>query len=219
MVAHWSAEVVADRASAVVPDAVTLPPPPASGVANVARSEGRSGASSSFAELYWTHLTYVWKTARRLGVTDAEVEDVVQETFFTAHRRSATFETLGAERAWLFATVYRVVLHHRRSFRRRSALTEDGMDLDAFPASPAAAPDRSAETSETVRLLEAILDSLDPEKRAVLVLVELEGKPLIEIAEILEINVNTVSSRLRLAREAVEAAMARHRARDGWRYK
>ena len=68
-------------------------------------------------------------------------------------------------------------------------------------------------------MLEEILDGLDAEKRAVLVLAELEEKSVAEIADILAINVNTASSRLRLAREHVEAAMTRHRARDGWRYK
>ena len=52
-----------------------------------------------------------------------------------------------------------------------------------------------------------------------LVLAEFEERPVSEIAEILGINVSTATSRLRLAREQVEAAMARRRARDGWRYK
>jgi RNA polymerase sigma-70 factor, ECF subfamily len=220
MVAHSSAEAGADRASGVVPSAVTTPQPPTSGIAIVATREERCRASSSsFAELYRTHVTYVWKTACRLGISDVDVEDVVQETFLTAHRRGVTFESHEAERSWLFGIVYNVVQHHRRSYRRRTALTEDGINLDVFPGPSAGAPDRSVETNESVRLLETILDTLDPEKRAVLVLAELEEKSLAEIAEILAINANTASSRLRLAREAVEAAMARHRARDGWRYK
>jgi RNA polymerase sigma-70 factor, ECF subfamily len=211
--------MTAARASGVAPCTVALPIPSPSGVTAAVSCEGDARASRSFAELYQTHLTYVWQTARRLGVTDAEVEDIVQETVLTFHRRGVALETQAAERSWLFAIVYNLVRRHRRSYRRRTAHTEDGLNLDVFPSPSAAAPDRSAETSETVRLLETILDTLDPEKRAVLILAELEEKPAPEIAEILGINVNTVSSRLRLAREAVEAAMARHRARDGWRYK
>ena len=92
-------------------------------------------------------------------------------------------------------------------------------DVDEMPGSLERGPERAAETNETVRLLESILDSLDPEKRAALVLSDIEGRTALEIAHILGMNPNTVASRVRAAREYVEAAMTRHRARDGWRYK
>jgi RNA polymerase sigma-70 factor, ECF subfamily len=204
---------------------VTCPPPPVSGIQSVDLGEetvSPGGAdSTSFLELYRAHFSYVWKSARRLGVRLAEVDDVVQETFLTVHRLLATYEHQGTERSWLFAVLFRVVQRHHRSNRRRTALTEDGgaVDVDALPGSSSSAPDKSAETKESMRTLEEILDTLEPERRAVLVLAELEEKPVAEIAEILSINVNTAASRLRLAREHVEAAIARHRARDGWRYR
>jgi RNA polymerase sigma-70 factor (ECF subfamily) len=68
-------------------------------------------------------------------------------------------------------------------------------------------------------MLEEILDELDPDRRAVLVLAELDEKPVREIAVILGINANTATTRLRAAREQVEAALSRRRARDGWRCK
>ncbi|MDF2692490.1 MAG: polymerase sigma factor RpoE [Labilithrix sp.] len=204
---------------------VTCPPPPVSGIHNVGLDEEAvlpTGAGSkSFLELYREHFAYVWKSARRLGVSQGEADDVVQETFLTVHRLLETYEHQGSERSWLFSVLFRIVQRHHRSNRRRTALTEDGtnVDLEAVAGPSASAPDRSAETKETIRTLEEILDSLDPEKRAVLVLAEFEEKPIAEIAEIVGTNINTAASRLRLAREHVEAAMARHRARDGWRYK
>ncbi|MBX3263133.1 MAG: RNA polymerase sigma factor [Labilithrix sp.] len=173
--------------------------------------------SKDFVELYRAHFAYVWRSARRLGVTQAEADDVVQETFLTVHRLLDAYEANGAERSWLFSILFRVVQRHHRTNRRRTALTDGEEDPDALPGPSTSAPDRTAEANESARVLEGILDALDPEKRAVLVLAELEEKPVAEIAEILGINVNTASSRLRLAREHVEAAMARHRARDGWR--
>lgn len=220
MGAPTGVEVHAYTMRVAEPEAVTFdPPPPASGIQSVALREGTSPASNTFVELYRAHFAYVWKSARRLGISSAEVDDVVQETFLTAHRLRDSYEETGAERSWLFSILFRVVQHHRRLHRRSTALTDAGIDLDALSGSSAPAPDRSAETRETVRILEGILDSLDPEKRAVLVLAEIEEKAVNEIAEILAINVNTAASRLRAAREHVEAAMARHRARDGWRYK
>ena len=172
-----------------------------------------------FAELYRSHFEYVWKSARRLGVSPPEVDDVVQETFLTVHRLLDTYEPERSARAWLFSVLYRLVLRRRRSHRRWAALAEETADLDGLPDSSAPAPDRNVETNEGVRILERILDKLDPDKRAVLVLADVEEKPIAEVAQILGIKVNTAASRLRLAREHVDASLARLRARDGWRLK
>ncbi|MDF2697312.1 MAG: polymerase sigma factor RpoE [Labilithrix sp.] len=172
-----------------------------------------------FAELYREHFVYVWKSARRLGVQPPEVDDVVQETFVAFYRLFDTFDDRRPIRSWLFSLLYRRVLHHRRSHRRRTAFTVDTTNIDVLPGSPAQAPDRRVETNETVRMLEEIFEKLDPDKRAVLVLAEVEEKPISEIAQILDINVNTAASRLRVAREHVDASLARIRARDGWRTK
>lgn len=172
-----------------------------------------------FLELYRAHFGYVWTTARRLGVRLGEVDDVVQETFLTAYRLLERYEARGAERGWLFSILYRVVQRHRRSAGRWSSLFKGGSDVEEIAAPPSAGPERSAETSKTVALLERVLDALEPERRAVLVLADLEGRTVNEIADILSINANTATSRLRAARAHVEAAVARHRARDGWRYK
>jgi RNA polymerase sigma-70 factor (ECF subfamily) len=214
MVVPWGSEASSDSLSAAGLEALTAAPE--SGIQLVVASAAQS---MDFAELYRTQFPYVWKTARRLGVSAADVDDVVQETFLTVHRLLDTYVATGSIQSWLFAVLFRVVQRHRRSQRRRTALTDDGLNVDAFAGSSARAPDKNAENLQTVRILEEILDTLDPDRRAVLVLADLEEKPTNEIAEILGINVNTASSRLRAAREHVEAGMARHRARDGWRLK
>lgn len=195
------------------------PSPPASGIQVVSFRNVEPLAQASFSALYREHFAYVWRSARRLGVQPSDLDDAVQETFLTVHRVLNAYEPKGSDRAWLFALLFRVVQRHRRSHSRRLAITVEDVRLESLHASAASAPDASAETSETVRLLEAILDGLGPDQRAALILVELEEKPLSEVAEILGISVNTVASRLRMAREHVATAMARHRARDGWRLK
>jgi RNA polymerase sigma-70 factor (ECF subfamily) len=214
MVVTWNGELGSER-SRVTSEDVSPVAAPASGIQLVTPAAARP----VFAELYRTHFAYVWKSARRLGVRPADLDDVVQETFLTVHRLLESYEAQGTEQGWLFAVLFRVVQRHRRTHSRRDALTDDGAQVDALPASSAQAPDRSAETGETVRLLEEILDTLDPDQRAVLVLADIEEKTVAEVAEILDLNSHPAASRLRAAREHVEAAMARHRARDGWRLK
>ncbi|WP_169927138.1 RNA polymerase sigma factor [Labilithrix luteola] len=184
-----------------------------------AAAETPRGGVPAFAELYREHFAWVWGTARRLGVDHGEVDDVVQETFLTLHRHLETSEPPESMRGWLFSVLFRVVQRHRRSSRRRKALAEEGSNVAAMNEASARAPDVSVENGERIRLLEEILDNLDEDRRAVIVLAEIEEKSSSEIAEILGINVNTVMSRLRLAREYVTASLARHRARDGWRFR
>jgi RNA polymerase sigma-70 factor (ECF subfamily) len=192
---------------AEAPTALRYSPPGA--VAPAAR------ARSDFAEVYQTWFGFVWRSARGLGVADAALDDVVQEIFVAVHRKLPDFEGRSSLRTWLSGIALNVVRHHRRTFARkgiRLAADEEPIDPDEQP-SPQRDPFERAALSESTRLLERLLDSLDDEKREVLVLAELEQFSIPEIAEALDINVNTAYSRLRLAREQFEAALRRERAR------
>src|SRR6185436_19202677 len=68
-----------------------------------------------FEEVYEQNVTFVWRSARRLGVADAAIDDVVQEIFVVVHRRLREFEGRSSLKTWLFAIVLRVVRDHRRS--------------------------------------------------------------------------------------------------------
>lgn len=180
---------------------------------------GEDELEARFAEVYQAQFEYVWETARRLGVRLEEADDVVQETFLVVHRLLATYEHRGTMRGWLFAIVYRVVQRHKRTLRRWFAGWDSKASVETVAQSSALGPDRAAEAEQEARVLEAIMEKLSPEQRAVLVLAELEERPLTEVAEILGINVYTARSRLRLARDHVESSLARLSARDRWRLK
>ena len=175
---------------------------------------------AAFEANYEEHVDFVWRSARRLGVPDAGVDDAVQEVFVVVHRRLAEFEARSSIRTWLYGIVLRVARTHRRTARRRQperATAEDAVDPDLLADGPSERPDACTERAEALRILQQILDELEDERREVFVLAELEMVPVTEVAEALGANVNTVHSRLRAARRDFEKAVARHRARDGWR--
>jgi RNA polymerase sigma-70 factor (ECF subfamily) len=167
-----------------------------------------------FDEVYREHFAFVWRAAKRLGVTDGSLDDVVQEVFVVVHRRLGDFEGRSSLKTWLFGIALRVVRDHRRALRRRPI--EPEVDPDALQSS-ANGPAENAEKAEAVRVLHALLDQLADERREVFVMADLEQMTMPEIAEALGINVNTAYARLRLARQEFEQALARHRARDEWR--
>lgn len=148
----------------------------------------------SIRRLYDEHHAFVRRNAIRLGIPHAHADDVVQEVFVTLVRRSAALGEPRFARALLFAIVRRVCANYRRTLDRKAAsalpvATLQVVDADGF--------DR-VEAAHTVA---RFLDGLDEPRREVFVLAELEGMSAPEIAEALGINVNTVYTRLRAARQ------------------
>jgi RNA polymerase sigma-70 factor, ECF subfamily len=165
----------------------------------------------TFAEVYDVQFDFVWRSARRLGVSALHLDDVVQEVFLVVHRRLAEFEARSSLKTWLFAITRRVVGDYRRSARRKPSEPIGNFEP---AANPSCAADAQLARDEDARLLYALLDELDEDKREVFVLAELEQVSGPEIAAALGENLNTVYARLRAARSAFEAAVARHHARN-----
>lgn len=188
-------------AAAVVSDGSSLP------------GHDKSGCRLSFDAVYDEWFDFVWRSARRLGVDEPAVDDVAQDVFLVVHRRLSDFEGRSSLKTWLFSITLRVVSDWRRTRRRKGGLSPLPDD-DTLADRQSVEPGRVLEKAEAVRLLYRLLDELDDDKRSVFVLAELEGQTAPEIATALGVPVNTVYSRLRVARERFEAALARHRARE-----
>ncbi|MGC4094788.1 MAG: sigma-70 family RNA polymerase sigma factor [Polyangiaceae bacterium] len=171
------------------------------------------GAPLELGEVYEVHFDFVWRSLRRLGVPQSQLEDAAHDVFLVAHRRLAEFEGRSSLKTWLFAIALRVAQNLRRS------LSKGGGELldEQVPTDAGDAPDEQAARSRAVQLGVRLLAELDAEKRAVFVLAELEQLPASEIAEALGLPLFTVYSRLRAARRAFNAAVAREQARGAWR--
>jgi len=159
-----------------------------------------------FRTLYDDHVAFVWRNLRRLGVAPSDVEDRVQEVFVVAHRRLADYEERGhGPRAWLFQIVLRVASEWRRHKRRHPEDVDGGAAQELEHTDPEQT-DLIARR-EALDQLDSALAALDVDKRAVLVLHEIEEMTAPEIAESLSLPVNTVYSRLRVARQQLEASL------------
>ncbi|MDB5216345.1 MAG: polymerase sigma factor RpoE [Myxococcaceae bacterium] len=170
----------------------------------------------SFEDVYEEHVTFVWRSARRLGVSESALDDVVQEIFLVVHRRLREFEGRSSLKTWLFAILLRVVRDHRRTVRRKSPhLAQQGAtDPDTLTDRSNLNPHEAVARAEGLKLLHDILDTLDQDKREIFVLAELEQLAAPDIAEATGVNVNTVYTRLRAARHDFNTALSRHRLRD-----
>lgn len=195
-------------------DERVAPEAPQSGIKSliVARAPADRGdrldRERQFRVVYDAHVAFVWRNLRRLGVMDRDVEDKCQEVFVVAYRRWTEFADRGhGPRAWLFQIVLRVASEARRH-RRRHPVDPDGgiaQDRQSVEAPQAVAVARK----EALDLLDRALATIDMGRRAVLVLHEIEQMTAPEIARTLELPLNTVYSRLRVARVELDAELAR----------
>jgi RNA polymerase sigma-70 factor (ECF subfamily) len=169
----------------------------------------------SFEAIYEEHFRFVWRSLRRLGVPESDVADAVQDVFLVVHRRLGEFERRSKVSTWLYGICYRVARDRRRLAHVRRRVDDDGqIDERADDGADVAA---AAERRQGLALLEAILDEMPMEQRAVFTLFELESMGGEAIAEALEIPVGTVYSRLRIAREQFRRSLGRLQARDRFR--
>jgi RNA polymerase sigma-70 factor (ECF subfamily) len=159
--------------------------------------------------LVTNHFGFVWRSLLRLGVPRSDAEDALQQVFIIASSKLDDVEP-GRERTFLFGVALRIASRaHRAAQRRREVL--DGEPVEVLD--PAPRPDELIDQARARAALDAILEAMPLDLRAVFVLYELERSTMAEIAELLELPAGTVASRLRRAREHFQAAVRRIEAR------
>ncbi len=157
-------------------------------------------------ELYLGNVDFVWRSLRRLGVPEPDVADSAQEVFLVAFRRMDQFEGRARWTTWLYRICFRVASERRRRAHVRREIPCEQAALELLLP-----PTRDGHAG--LEVLDALLDAMDLEQRAVFTLFELEGFTGPEIAELLDVPLPTVYSRLRLARADFAARARRIRAR------
>jgi RNA polymerase sigma-70 factor (ECF subfamily) len=163
-------------------------------------------ARPSFEKVYEAHAAFVWRSLKRLGVREADLEDVAQEAFVVVHRKLPQFEGRSSVKTWVFGICLRVASDYRkRAHVAREHLTDEVPDA-AVPAAQGEVVARR----QARALLDRVLDGLDADKRATFVMFELEQLPMAEIAEAMEVPLQTAYARLYAARKYVEQAVAAH---------
>ncbi|MBL8953099.1 MAG: sigma-70 family RNA polymerase sigma factor [Myxococcaceae bacterium] len=158
-----------------------------------------SAVRATFPALYDDHVDLAWRVLARLGVAAPDLEDAVQDVFIVAHRRLAQFRGDSKLSTWVTGIAVRVAHDYRRRDARKPA--EPLEPHEAALEDRGVAPDDAVSRAQAGDLLATLLARLEPSQREVFVLAELEQLSAPEIAELMGTPVNTVYSRLRLARE------------------
>jgi RNA polymerase sigma-70 factor (ECF subfamily) len=171
-------------------------------------------AAATGTELVRDHYDFIWRLLRRMGLSAADADDAAQQVFVTTLYPQPKPIRPGSERSFL----YGVALNVLREFRRKRAvgLRHSAEPLEQHERSGAPvherlvtqSPEQAVQRRQAWNQLQQILSTMTEDVRAAFVLYELEGLTVPEIAQIGEVPLGTVASRLRRAREQFSAAMA-----------
>lgn len=149
--------------------------------------------------LFVEHYRPIWRFVRRLGLPEAQADDASQQVFVVAAERLADI-ALPSERAFLFATALRIATTMRRKNGREPATDETDLRVSALPGQ-----DELADQKRAREVLDGVLSRMPLDLRTALLLFEIEGLTLREIAEVVGVPQGTAASRLRRARELFRA--------------
>ncbi|HET7541689.1 MAG TPA: sigma-70 family RNA polymerase sigma factor [Polyangiaceae bacterium] len=154
------------------------------------------------------HFDFVWRSLRRLGLSESEADAGARRVFVLASRTLKTTPPQ-REKRLLFAMVLRVASSHRR---RRAKLRRAA---SRFEPTEQSEPEQANESGRARHALNEILAVMELEQCSVFMLYELEEMSTPEIAGLLDVSVETVCSRLHNAREEFDSALRRQRAGIG----
>ncbi|MBX7080756.1 MAG: sigma-70 family RNA polymerase sigma factor [Nannocystaceae bacterium] len=161
------------------------------------------GPDHRFRALYRGHFGFVWSLTAHFGVPSGAREDVAQEVWLTVHRRIDALRPDASPRAWVASIARHVASRHHRAQTRRVRKHEALSLISDRAADAAIEPD-------ALTLVEDALARMDPGQREVFLLTQVEELSGPEVAQALELPLNTVYSRLRLARARLAEAVGAH---------
>jgi RNA polymerase sigma-70 factor (ECF subfamily) len=158
--------------------------------------------------LFRDYAGFVASFLHRLGARDADLEDLVQDVFMTAHRKGGYRPGPASATTFLARIALEARLQSRRRNVRWQRAQAEGLSAETVGAAPAT-PEGVLAMQRAAQGMQRALEAMDPGARAVFVLFELEGQSCEQIAAGLELKLGTVYSRLHGARKAFHAHVAR----------
>jgi RNA polymerase sigma-70 factor (ECF subfamily) len=170
------------------------------------------GRTAAFCELAARYQDRLYNTVYRLVDNAQDAEDVVQETFLSAYQSLRSFKG----DAQFFTWLYRIAMNTAISLKRKQKATlsihasvNGEAPIEPPDVSESNRPGHALERREQESRIQRALKQLSPEHRAVLVLKDMEGQKYEAIAEILQVPIGTIRSRLHRARMELRTILSR----------
>lgn len=167
----------------------------------------RAGDTIAFDSLFYRYRDGIYRLGLAITKDPSAAEEIVVDTFARAHRAIERLEPDDSLRPWL----YRVAVNLSYNRRPRKGVTFSSLDDGTEDiAADGESPSEAAERAERRRVVLECVDALGPKHKVVVVLHYLNGLNLAEIAEVVEVPVGTVKSRLHYALRQLRVQLSAH---------
>jgi RNA polymerase sigma-70 factor, ECF subfamily len=169
----------------------------------------REGDLDAFNDLVVAYQDYLYALVVRMVPDRDQASDAVQEAFFSAYRKMDGFRG-GSVRSWLSRIAINAAMDAQRLKKRRPADPYPELEDDTWqpPADPSADPVTTSLTAERHRALNHALAQITDDQRTAIVLYDVEGYDYAEIAELTNVSVGTVKSRIHRGRLAMRGLLS-----------
>ncbi len=179
--------------------------------------QAQAGNVEAYGQIVLRYQDRVFNASWRICRNRDDAADLTQDAFLKAYRAIGTFAGKSSFYTWLFRIAVNLALSHRKRAKLRlvHSLDADGLADEAgsqaqrVPDTRTPAPDRRAEQREMQTKVADALQRIDEHHRVIMVLRDIEGLDYHEIADVLEIPVGTVKSRVHRARSAMRIELDR----------
>ena len=171
-----------------------------SDVSNELIISAAQGDMDAFEEIYKATSAFVYNVAFRIINNRNDADEVAQDVFIRAFNNLKGFGFRSSFKTW----IYRITANTALNFCKKRSRSDQGkVEYDPIVHDVSASDDgrQELDKAEARHKVTALLGVLDPDQRACIVLREIEGLDYKSIADTLNININTVRSRLKRARE------------------
>ncbi|MBP9853761.1 MAG: RNA polymerase sigma factor [Candidatus Omnitrophica bacterium] len=156
------------------------------------------GDIAAFEQVYKTYSQFVYNVAYRMAGKIEEAEEITQEVFITIHQKLEKFRFESSFKTWIYRITVNSSINYFKKMRKNKTVPYEDQYEYEQPDHPVYS-DMDKEANQS--LIQKFLDYLNPDQRACIVLRNIEGLSYEEMARSLNININTVRTRLKRARE------------------
>jgi RNA polymerase sigma-70 factor (ECF subfamily) len=181
-------------------------------------AECLQGRTAAFGELVCRYQDRLYNTVYRLLDHAQDAQDVVQEAFLNAYQSLDTFKGDSQFYTWLYRIAFNTAVSLKRKQRvtlsMRAAGAESG-EVEPRDASEFSQPEAALERLEEGHRIQRALNRLSAEHRAVLIMKDMEGQKYETMAEILQVPIGTIRSRLHRARLELRDLLSQEEERGG----
>lgn len=162
------------------------------------------GDIRAFEEIYRKTSAFVYNVASRITNNSADADEVTQDVFMKVYRKLGEFNFLSSFKTWVYRITVNTAINYKKAVEKHVTRRSD-YDSTLRGVSTKEEARSNIDKQDKKKQVSVLLDILNPDQRACIVLREIQELNYKEIADILRVNINTVRTRLKRARQRLVA--------------